>query len=135
MENIYINHIAVFVCALLNLVVGALWYSPVLFYKAWKKENGLSDEDFKKVSMGKMYLISFLLALLMSYNMAFFLGDSGTDWIWGTTAGFLAGFGWSALIFATIAIFELKSWKYILINGGYIVFYFSLIGFVLGIWR
>ncbi|MEK6152306.1 DUF1761 domain-containing protein [Flavobacteriaceae bacterium 3-367] len=135
METIYINHIAVFVCALLNLVVGALWYSPALFYKAWKKENALSDEDFKQVNMGKMYLISFLLALIMSYNMAFFLGDPGTDWTWGTTAGFLAGFGWSAMIFATIAIFELKSWKYILINGGYIVFYFSLIGFVLGIWR
>jgi hypothetical protein len=55
--------------------------------------------------------------------------------IWGTTAGFLAGFGFSALIFSIVALFEQRSWKYILINGGYITIYFTLIGFILGIWR
>ncbi len=38
MGNLYINHLAVFVCGLLSLVIGALWYSPVLFLKAWQKE-------------------------------------------------------------------------------------------------
>ena len=85
--------------------------------------------------MGKMYAISFILALVMSYNMAFFLGDTQTNWIWGLTAGFLTGFGFSAMIFTAIALFELKSLKYILINGGYIIVYFSLIGFIIGIWR
>jgi hypothetical protein len=135
MENIIINHWAVFVCAILNLVVGAVWYSPALFYKGWKAENKLKDDDFKSVSMGKMYTISFILALIMSYNMAFFLGDEKTDWVWGLTAGFLTGFGWCTMIFTAIALFELKSWKYILINSGYIVVYFTLIGFVLGAWR
>ncbi|MGX1930169.1 DUF1761 domain-containing protein [Flagellimonas sp. 2504JD4-2] len=135
METMYINHIAVVVCAILNLVIGAIWYSPALFYKAWKKENGLTDADFENVNMGKLYAISFFLALIISYNMAFFLGDASTDWIWGMSAGFLTGFGFCAMIFTAIALFERKSWKYILINGGYIIFYFTLIGFVLGIWR
>jgi len=135
MENMIINHWAVLVCAVLNLALGAIWYSPALFYKAWKKENKLQDEDFKGINMGKMYTISFVLALIMSYNMAFFLGDEKTDWVWGTTAGFLTGFGWCAMIFAAIALFELKSWKYIFINSGYIIIYFTLIGFVLGAWR
>ncbi|NER14323.1 DUF1761 family protein [Leptobacterium flavescens] len=135
MENITINHFAVLACAAANLLVGAVWYSPVLFYKAWKKENNLTDDHFKGLNFGKMYTISFLLSLIISYNMAFFLGDATTDWKWGLTAGFLTGFGWAATIFAVIALFELKSWRYILINGGYIVFYFSLIGFILGIWR
>ncbi len=135
MENLYINHWAVIVAALSNLLVGALWYSPLMFYKGWKDENKLTDEDLKKVNPGKLYSISTLLSLIICYNLAFFLGDDKTDWIWGTTAGFLAGFGWAALIFAAIALYEQKSIRYILINGGYITVYFTLIGFILGIWR
>jgi hypothetical protein len=135
MENVLINHWAVLSCAVLNLVFGALWYSPLLFFNAWKTVNGLKDEDFKGINMGKMYTISFILALIISYNMAFFLGDSSTDWSWGLTAGFLTGFGFCATIFAAIALFEQRSWRYILINGGYIVVYFCLIGLILGVWR
>ena len=135
MEELYINHIAVFVCAIANLALGALWYSPALFYKAWLKETNLSEEQLAKSNPVKTYGLAFLFALVISYNLAFFLGDANTDAIWGTTAGFLAGFGWSTLIFAIIALFEIRSWKYIFINGGYITTYFTLIGFILGIWR
>ncbi|MCB9237428.1 MAG: DUF1761 domain-containing protein [Flammeovirgaceae bacterium] len=51
------------------------------------------------------------------------------------TAGFLTGFGWAAAIFTAIALFEQKSWKYIMINSGYIIVYFTVIGFILGLWR
>lgn len=131
----HINHWAVFICAALNLVVGAVWYSPALFYQAWKKENNLTDEDIKQANPAVLYTITFILALLMSYNLAFFLGAPDTDWKWGATAGFLTGFGWCAMIFTAIALFEQRSWRYILINGGYIVVYFTLIGLVLGWWR
>ncbi|MFN7494475.1 MAG: DUF1761 domain-containing protein [Cyclobacteriaceae bacterium] len=135
MEQFYINHWAVMVCAIANLALGALWYSPLLFYKAWMKENKFTDEDIKKVNPAKTYSITLLISVIISYNLAFFLGDDKTDMVWGTTAGFLAGFGFSALIFSVIALFEQRSWKYILINGGYITIYFTLIGFILGIWR
>lgn len=135
MENIFINHFAVFVCAIANLLLGALWYSPALFYNAWKKENNLKDDDFENTKMAKLYVLSFVLALIISYNMAFFLGDSGTDWVWGISVGFFTGFGFCTMIFVVIALFEQKSWRYILINSGYITFYFTMIGFILGIWR
>ena len=135
MENLFINHFAVFVCAALNLALGALWYSPILFYKGWLSETKLTEEQLAKSNPAKTYGLVFLFALIISYNLAFFLGDAQTDAAWGTTAGFLAGFGWSALILAIIALFEQRSWKYIFINGGYITVYFTLIGFILGIWR
>ena len=135
MENMVINHWAVLVCAVFNLILGAIWYSPALFYKAWKKENQLTDEQLKQGNPGKMYGLSFALAYLMAYNMAFFLGDANTNWQWGTTAGFLTGFGWAAAIFTIIALFEQKSWTYILINSGYIITFFTMIGFILGLWR
>ena len=135
MENFHINHLAVFVCALMSLVIGALWYSPLLFFKAWQKENRLSDEQVAKANPLKTYSLTLLLAWIISYNLAFFLGDTKTNWKWGLTAGLLAGAGWVATMFVIISLFEQRSFKYMLINCGYISVYFASIGFVLGIWR
>lgn len=135
MENPYINHLAVFVCALLSLVIGALWYSPLLFFKAWQRQTGLTDEQIAKAKPIKTYSLTLVLAWIISYNLAFFLGDRVTNWQWGLIAGLLAGVGWAATMFVIISLFEQRSLKYMLINGGYITVYFGLIGFVLGIWR
>lgn len=135
MENMIINHWAVLACAVFNLVLGALWFSPALFYEPWKKANQLTDEQIAQINPLKVYGITFLLAYMMAYNLAFFLGDEATTWQWGLTAGLLTGVGLAAAIFTIIALFEQKSWAYILINSGYIIVYFAVIGFILGIWR
>lgn len=135
MGHLYINHWAVAVCAIANLVVGAIWYSPLLFYKAWAKENKLTDEQLKSANPLKIYGTTLLLAWFISYDLACFLGDDKTDAAWGATAGFLAGFGFATLIFAVIGLFEQRNFKYIAINGGFITVYFTLIGFILGAWR
>lgn len=135
MKDLFINHAAVAVCAISSLVLGSIWYSPKVFFKAWQKEARLSDEQLSKPNMVKTFGLSFLFAYLMSYNLAFYLGDAKTDWQWGMTAGFLAGFGWATLSMAIIGLYELRSFKYILINGGYITVWFTLIGFILGVWR
>ena len=135
MENPYINHLAVFVCALLSLVIGALWYSPLLFFKAWQRQTGLTDEQIARAKPIKTYSLTLLLAWIISYNLAFFLGAPGTTWRFGVIAGLLAGVGWVATMFVIISLFEQRSLKYMLINCGYITVYFGLIGFVLGIWR
>ena len=135
MENPYINHLAVFVCALLSLVLGALWYSPLLFFKSWQRQTGLTDEQIARAKPIKTYSLTLLLAWIISYNLAFFLGDRQTSWQWGLIAGLLAGVGWASTMFMIISLFEQRSLKYMLINCGYITVYFGLIGFVLGIWR
>ena len=70
MENLYINHLAVFVCALLSLVIGALWYSPVLCFRAWQKETGLTDEQVAEANPLKTYSLTLVLAWIISYNLA-----------------------------------------------------------------
>ena len=105
MENFYINHIAVFVCAVMSLVIGGLWWSPLLFAKAWQRENGLTDEQLSNFNPVKTFGLTFLLALIMSYNLAFFLGAPGITWQWGVIAGLLAGVGWVVAMFIVIALF------------------------------
>ena len=134
MENFYINHIAVLICAVMSLVIGAVWWSPILFADAWKKENGLTDEQIAKANPLKTFGVTFLLAWVMSYNLAFFLGAPGTTWQWGVGAGLLASI-WAITMYIIISLFEQRSLKHILINSGYIAVYFAVIGFILGVWR
>lgn len=133
-NNLYINHLAVFVCAIISLVIGGLWYSPLLFGKSWQNETGLSDEDLKKSNPVKTFGLTFLLALLVSYNLAAFLGDRNTTWQWGLTAGLLAAV-WAVAMYIIIGLFEQRSLKHLLINSGYIAVFFGISGFILGIWR
>lgn len=134
MENFYINHIAVAVCAVMSLVIGGLWWSPLLFAKAWQRETGLSDEKLREMNAAKTFGVTFVLAYLASYNLAFFLGDGSTTWKWGIAAGLLAAF-WAIAMYVIISLFEQRTLKHMLINSGYIAVYFAVIGFILGIWR
>ena len=49
-------------------------------------------------------------------------------------AGFMTGFGWVALAIGIIALFENRPIKYVLINGGYMVLAFTVMGAILGAW-
>ncbi|WP_299273520.1 DUF1761 domain-containing protein [uncultured Psychroserpens sp.] len=135
MEDIFINHWAVFVCALISILLGGIWYSPLLFYRAWIKEIKITNEEMKNTKFLKVRIIGILLSYFMSYNIAFLLGSSSTNWQWGLMIGFLCGFGliWPRLII--ISLNEKKTWNYILIHGGYTVIYFSIVGLILGAWR
>jgi hypothetical protein len=97
--------------------------------------NNLDETELAKSNMAKIFGLSFLFALIMSANLAAFLAEPKTTAVWGATAGFLAGFGWVALSIATIALFERRSWKYVLINGGYMTVSFVVMGLILGAWR
>ena len=135
MENVSINHLAVIVAALSDLLVGALWYSPLLFVKAWKRETGLTDEKLKQGSMILTFGLAFVFSLVITYNLAFFLGSGDMKLGDYLMYSFLAGFGWVAMALGIISLFEKKSWKYILISWGYIVVAFVLKGLILGLWR
>ena len=134
MENISINHAAVIVAALSDFLVGALWYSPLLFAKPWMKATNLTAEDLKKGNAALTYTVVFVLALVISYNLAFFLGNPETTASWGLTAGFLAGV-WAAAAMVIVALFEKRSVSYMAINAGYMLLAFSVKGLILGAWR
>ena len=131
----HINWLAVLAAAVSSFVLGGLWYSKALFGRAWMSANNLSDADLAKSNMAKIFGLSLVFAVIMAANLAAFLAEPKTTASWGATAGFLAGFGWVALSIATIALFERRSWKYMLINGGYTTVSFVLMGLIIGAWR
>lgn len=129
-----LNWWAIIVAALSTFCLGGLWYSPVLFAKAWQAENKLSDEELKQ-GTGRVFGFSFLWSVIMAFNLAMFLNDKNTTTSWGVTSGFLAGFGWVAMAIFIIGLFERKTLRYMLINAGYMIVSFLLMGLIIGAWR
>jgi hypothetical protein len=132
MNTDHLNVWAILAAAASAFLVGGFWYSPALLGKAWERANGFTESP--KASP-KVFVLSFLFCLVMAVNLAFFLNDPKTTAAFGATAGFLAGFGWAAMGLAVVALFELRSWKYSLINGGYLTVALTLMGLILGAWR
>ncbi|HKO45704.1 MAG TPA: DUF1761 domain-containing protein [Pyrinomonadaceae bacterium] len=135
MDASNINYLAVLVAALSTFLLGGLWYSPLLFGKAWMRANNFSEEDLQTFSKARMFGWSFVFSLIMAVNLAMFLASPSTNLTWGMTAGALAGFGWVAMAIAIIGVFENRSWAYILINGGYMTVAFVVMGAIIGVWR
>ncbi len=131
----HVNLLAVLAAALSTFIVGGLWYSPLMFAKAWMHANGFSEPDLQRQSKGRAFGGSAVFALIMSLNLAIFLADEKTDLAWGIAAGGLAGVGWVATGLGMTALFENRSWSYIAINGGYHAVTFLIMGAILGAWR
>lgn len=134
-----INWLAVIAATLIGFVIGFLWYGP-LFGKAWMASTGMTEEKAAQANMPVVFGLSFVFQLIMAFCLAmFFYGDpNAADAITAGTGafyGFLTGFGWVATALGVNALFEQRSWKYILINGGYWIVVFTLMGLVLGVWK
>ncbi len=128
-----INWLAVIAAAISMFVVGGLWYSPLLFDKAWQRAAGLSDEDRKRGSPALIFGGAFVLTLLMAANLAFFV--AGTDLAMTILYAIAAGLGWGAFGLGVIALFERRPLNYFLINGGYLTVGFAVMGLILGLWK
>ena len=128
-----INFFAVIVAGLSAFVIGGLWYS-VFFAKAWMEENGFDEEKLKNANMAKIFGGSFIFSLIISFVLALFLGPERNAMM-GATAGFMAGLFWVATAIGITYLFERKSLKLFLINAGYHVVTFMIMGLILGLWR
>ncbi len=127
-----LNWIGILVCGISSMVLGALWYSPLLFGKAWQRGAGLSDEDLAAGNMALIYGLAFLLSLIAAAAFAMLLGDRhglGPS----IAVGAAAGACWVAASFGINYLFERRSLRQWLINGGYHLFQFSLFGLILAL--
>jgi len=156
------NFYSVLVAAATTLVVGAIWYSPILFANAWMKESGLTEEQLKKGNMlkifGLTFIFSIMIAMIMqvltihqfgavgmvggdptkalpSYNA--FMADYGTafrTFKHGALHGFMSGLFFAFPLIAINGLFEHKSWKYIFINAGYWIVSMTIMGAIVCGW-
>lgn len=130
-----VNWLAVIAAALSMFVIGGLWYSPLLFDKAWRRAANVSDEQVAGGNPALIFGGAFVLALLMAANLAFFISGPEVTLAFAVGAALAAGLGWAALSVGILTLFERRPLSYFLINGGYLTVSFAVMGLILGLWR
>ena len=117
---------------------GFAWYSPLLFGKSWQQLAGLSDEDMQEANMklifGLAFILMFIIALFMSLfiEIVMMVGS-------GALIGALFG-GFLSLIFVATTmgvnyLFARRPLKLYLIDAGYMVVTFMIMGAIMGAWN
>jgi len=129
-----INYLAVIAAAVASFVLGGIWYSPLLFARAWQRESGVTEDQLKTANMGVIFGTTFVLCLVASFVFGMFLGPRPSMPL-GLGAGASAGLCWVASSFGINYLFERKSLKLFLINGGYHTLQFTLIGLIFALWH
>ncbi|MEO7655232.1 MAG: DUF1761 domain-containing protein [Sphingomicrobium sp.] len=128
-----VNLWAVLACGVGSLVLGGLWYSPLLFGNRWQKLAGLNDEQMAGGN-AKIFGLTVVLSMVAAYVFAVFLGpDMGLGP--SIAAGASAGLCWVAAALGINYLFERKPLNLWLINGGYHTLQFTMFGLILGLLR
>jgi hypothetical protein len=125
---------AVLAAGVASMILGALWYSPALFGKAWSTASGVTEAQAKSANMAKTLGAAFVLAVIGAAVFAMFLGPRPAP-MFATAAGLAAGLCWVAGSFGINYLFERRPLRLFLINGGYHTLQYTLIGAVLGVWH
>ena len=124
-----LDWVAVIAAAVAAFVAGAIWYGP-LFGKAWIAGFGFDEEELGGRNQAKIFGLTFVLNIVMAINLAMFLGaDPALGF--GVAAGFATGLGFAAPLIGVYYLFEGRSMKLFLINGGFAVVNFTVMGAVI----
>ena len=135
-----INYWAIALCTVVNMILGGLWYSPLLFGTTWVQLMGF---DFNKMKTDptiqknaqKGYIISSVCHLIMTIMMAHFLQytHAAGSWFDGLKIGFCCWLGFTLTTMLPNHVFSTKNFSWLLaaINIGYPMVGLSLAGAIL----
>jgi hypothetical protein len=136
-----VNLWAVLVSAAATMVVGFLWYSPVLFANPWMRLMGYDPNDKAKIAeMQKSAGPSYAMSLVASALAAAVLGKiiaiaTVHSAMYGMKIGLAVWLGFVTTVQLTNALFSRQPTKLYMINTGYQLVCYVVMGAILGAWR
>jgi len=136
-----LNYVAILAAALAGIILGFVWYSPLLFAKPWMRAMGYDPNDKAKIqemqkSASPAYLGWFAASLISAFTLAlFFHWLHVQDLHIGLMASFHIWLGFVATVQLTGALFMKQSMKLFAINTGYQLACYLAMGAILALWR
>ncbi|MBI2463547.1 DUF1761 domain-containing protein [Candidatus Peregrinibacteria bacterium] len=143
----YFNVLGVWIAPILvsgiaAMILGGLWYSPLLFGKSWMKMLGMTEKDMGKMKNEavKGYIIGFVAALVMAHVLAFvslvFVNSGGvySRMLEEMEIGFLLWLGFIAPVILGGWLWEGKPFKLFLINAGYYLISMLIMSSIFAAW-
>jgi len=129
-----LNWPAVVVATIAAFMLGGLWYSKRLFGNAWMQEVGLTEETVNNANMARIFGGTFVLQIISAIALSAFLG-SDSNWQTGLHTGLWVGLFWIATAYGVTYLFEQRSLRLFLINAGYFVVLYAILGTIIGAWH
>ncbi|MCB9811428.1 DUF1761 domain-containing protein [Candidatus Nomurabacteria bacterium] len=135
-----IHYLPIIICAVLAMVVGAIWYGA-LFGRLWMRIIGAdslseTEKEAMQKRMWKDYLLQAAVLLLQLYVLAHFI--KGWDIVSGVEVAFWLWLGMVMPTLAGSAIWTAESskmrWLRFVVQAGYQFVIFMLFGYILGNW-
>ncbi len=134
-----LNWLAVIAGGVIYFVIGALWYSPVLFGRQWQRSIGWDPERTPPEMSAATYVVPLFAYLVMAVAIGLIAEVSGTDTIGeGVILGLVAGIGLSlmhTLVDATFDPNKPQPWTWFAINGSYHALGLLIVSVIVAAWR
>ncbi|HEX7724560.1 MAG TPA: DUF1761 domain-containing protein [Candidatus Paceibacterota bacterium] len=134
-----VNIWSIIVAAVVAYVIGALWYSPVLFGKEWMRLKNMSDKDItdeSKRGMWKLYLVQFVTTLVLFCVLGFIITATGSRTVEdGLFLAFLAWLGFSLMPAIGDILWNKTPFKLMLINEVCTLVCWIIGGAIIGAWK
>ena len=92
-----VNPWAALVALLAHMLIGVLWYSPVLFGNAWVRLSGVKKEDIQSSDVNKAMAMTIAWSVVKVYGLALLVGATGA-------AGVVGGLTLGLLLAVTIVL-------------------------------
>ena len=130
------NYLAILVASVVSYIIGALWYSPLLFGKMWCKLMNFTEKDMEKAKakgMAKNYITMFISVVVMAYVLSQFV-VVGQGWMLGAKVGTLIWFGFLATSMLSKVLWEGKPFALYAINTLHYLVVLVIMGSILGAW-
>jgi hypothetical protein len=128
-------HAGPFIAAVLvRIIVGSLWYSPLLFLKEWQRLAGVSD-DAMKGGMAKGMATWIIGAVVMTFVLAhavYYAGARGPAL--GAAVGFFNWLGFILVVHLDDWAAAKRPFKLVAINAGNTLVSLLIMGAILATW-
>lgn len=134
-----INLIPVIIGGVINMLLGALWYSPFVMGKLWMRSMGKTEEEMKQgfssASVGITYAVNTIASLLFAYVLAHIIKFAGINTFEG---GVKVGFWvWLGFVVTTVIpgyLYESRPKMLYIIFIVYQLISIILMGGIMAIW-
>lgn len=130
-----VNIWSVILAGISYLILGALWYSPLLFGKQWMALNKFIDSDLKtNKPMWVITVLTLLSGCAASFVISMVLGPNSNA-PFGAIIGACIAFFWITLSKLNSVLFENQPVKLFLLHAGFDLTAFILMGAIVAYWR
>jgi len=126
------NWVAIIVAAVVNIVLGSLWFSPLLFQKPWIALR-VDKAPMSGTASPMLYVITAVGALVSAMTLDWIIGlaHAGTL-LGGAIIGLYAGLGFVAPAILSDNLFNERPFKLYLIVAGFPVVGLLVMGAIIG---